>query len=55
MLELDEDKVSKIFKIFDRGELFIGYNEDTDEVSFIENLPSKNQKENCYLVTTSLD
>lgn len=30
MLELEEDKMSKIFKIFDRGELFIGYNEDTD-------------------------
>ena len=55
MLELEEDKVAKIFKIFDRGELFIGYHEANDEVSFIENLPAKTGKGKCNLVTTSLD
>ena len=55
MLELEEDKASRIFKIFDHGELFIQYHEANDEVSFIENLPTKNKTEKCYLVTTSLD
>ena len=37
-------KKSELFKLLDRGDIFISFNERMNEVSYIENLPRKDEK-----------
>ena len=49
MLKLEREK-PVIFKLFAEGDIFINYDEKTDTVNYLENLPTPKNKNKCSLV-----
>ena len=49
MHRLEKEKTS-IFKLFAGGDIFINFDEKTDTVNYLENLPTPKNKNKCSLV-----
>ena len=54
MFEL-QPKAPRSFKIFYGGDIFVNYDNETDEVTYIENIPNKKRFHSCRLVTVKLN
>ena len=54
MYRLEKDK-HVLFRTFDGGDIFVNYDDRDDTISYLENIPTRNNKNPCNLVTLKLN